>query len=109
MRYKMIGIVALAALAAAGVRAEDSAKSSKYPVQFVTAEKDVNLEVVDWGGSGRPLVFLAALGADALEEGFVAARPAGFAMEPGICPVSGRQHRLRERRIFFYARRFAGR
>jgi non-heme chloroperoxidase len=65
MRNKMIGIVALAALAAAGMRAEDSAKTSKYPVQFVTVEKDVKLEVVDWGGSGRPLVLLAALGADA--------------------------------------------
>jgi pimeloyl-ACP methyl ester carboxylesterase len=65
MRNKMIWIVALAALVAGGIRAEDSAKTSKYPVQFVTVEKDVKLEVVDWGGSGRPLVLLAALGADA--------------------------------------------
>jgi pimeloyl-ACP methyl ester carboxylesterase len=32
---------------------------------MVTVENGVNLEVLDWGGSGRPLVFLAGLGADA--------------------------------------------
>jgi pimeloyl-ACP methyl ester carboxylesterase len=31
-------------------------------VQFVTVDKDVKLEVLDWGGSGRPLVCLAGLG-----------------------------------------------
>ena len=31
-------------------------------VQFVKAEEGVNLEVLDWGGTGRPLVFLAGLG-----------------------------------------------
>lgn len=36
--------------------------SSPHTVQFVSVEKDVKLEVLDWGGSGRPLVFLAGLG-----------------------------------------------
>ena len=36
-------------------------------VQFVPVENDVKLEVLDWGGKGRPIVFLAALGADAHE------------------------------------------
>ena len=31
-------------------------------VQFVTVDKDVKLEVLDWGGAGRPLVLLAGLG-----------------------------------------------
>jgi non-heme chloroperoxidase len=31
-------------------------------VQFVTVEPDVRLEVLDWGGSGRPLIFLAGNG-----------------------------------------------
>jgi non-heme chloroperoxidase len=31
-------------------------------VQFVTVDKDVKLEVLDWGGSGRPMVFLSGLG-----------------------------------------------
>jgi non-heme chloroperoxidase len=35
---------------------------SPHTVQFITVDKDVKLEVLDWGGSGRPLVFLAGLG-----------------------------------------------
>jgi non-heme chloroperoxidase len=36
-----------------------------YHVQFIEVEAGVKLEVVDWGGSGRPLVLLAGLGANA--------------------------------------------
>lgn len=39
--------------------------SSTHKVQFINVEKNVKLEVLDWGGSGRPLVLLAGLGADA--------------------------------------------
>jgi len=35
---------------------------SPHAVQFVSVEEDVKLEVLDWGGSGRPLVLLAGLG-----------------------------------------------
>ena len=35
---------------------------SPHTVQFVTVEPGVKLEVLDWGGTGRPLVFLAGLG-----------------------------------------------
>jgi pimeloyl-ACP methyl ester carboxylesterase len=35
---------------------------SPHSVQFVAVEKDVQLEVLDWGGSGRPVVFLAGGG-----------------------------------------------
>lgn len=35
---------------------------SPHNVQRVTVDKEVNLEVLDWGGSGRPLVLLAGLG-----------------------------------------------
>ena len=38
---------------------------SPHTVQFVIVDKDVKLEVLDWGGSGRPLVLLAGLGATA--------------------------------------------
>jgi non-heme chloroperoxidase len=31
-------------------------------VQFVTVEEGVRLEVLDWGGSGRPIVLLAGRG-----------------------------------------------
>ena len=40
---------------------------SSHTVKFVTVEPSVKLEVLDWGGSGRALVFLAALGDTAHE------------------------------------------
>ena len=36
--------------------------SSAHWVQFVTVDQGVQLEVLDWGGSGRPLIFLAGAG-----------------------------------------------
>jgi hypothetical protein len=38
---------------------------SKHKVQFVTVANGVRLEVLDWGGSGRPVVLLAGLGTTA--------------------------------------------
>src|SRR4051812_22726419 len=35
---------------------------SPHRVQFVTVEPNVRLEVLDWGGSGSPLVLLAGAG-----------------------------------------------
>jgi non-heme chloroperoxidase len=35
---------------------------AKHNVQFVTVEDGVRLEVLDWGGSGKPVVLLAGLG-----------------------------------------------
>ena len=35
---------------------------SPHTVQLVTVDKDVRLEVLDWGGSGAPVVLLAGLG-----------------------------------------------
>jgi non-heme chloroperoxidase len=35
---------------------------SRHQVQFVTVEEGVKLEVLDWGGTGRPVVLLAGLG-----------------------------------------------
>lgn len=35
---------------------------SPHTIQFVTVDENVKLEVLDWGGSGRPLVLLAGLG-----------------------------------------------
>lgn len=35
---------------------------SPHKVQFVAVEKDVKLEVLDWGGSGRPIMLLAGSG-----------------------------------------------
>lgn len=35
---------------------------SPHNVQFATVDNGVQLEVLDWGGNGRPLVFLSGLG-----------------------------------------------
>jgi non-heme chloroperoxidase len=35
---------------------------SPHTIQFVTVDDNVKLEVLDWGGSGRPVVLLAGLG-----------------------------------------------
>jgi pimeloyl-ACP methyl ester carboxylesterase len=58
-------IASLISLVGATLHAKDEAAAARFTVQFVTVEQDVKLEVVDWGGTGRPLVLLAALGADA--------------------------------------------
>ncbi|MGA9959841.1 MAG: alpha/beta hydrolase [Acidobacteriaceae bacterium] len=39
-----------------------SLDTSPHTVQFITVDKDVKLEVLDWGGTGRPVVLLAGLG-----------------------------------------------
>jgi pimeloyl-ACP methyl ester carboxylesterase len=39
--------------------------TTAHKVQFVTVDRNVKLEVLDWGGTGRPLVFLAGLGGTA--------------------------------------------
>jgi pimeloyl-ACP methyl ester carboxylesterase len=39
--------------------------STPTRVLFIEVEEGVKLEVVDWGGTGRPVVLLAGLGADA--------------------------------------------
>jgi non-heme chloroperoxidase len=36
--------------------------SSPHKVQMITVEPGVQLEVLDWGGSGKPLIFLAGAG-----------------------------------------------
>jgi pimeloyl-ACP methyl ester carboxylesterase len=38
---------------------------SPHTVQFINVDKDVRLEVLDWGGSGRPVVLLTGLGNNA--------------------------------------------
>jgi pimeloyl-ACP methyl ester carboxylesterase len=35
---------------------------SPHATRFVTVDKDVRLEVLDWGGSGRPVILLAGGG-----------------------------------------------
>ncbi len=39
--------------------------ASPHAIQFVAIEPDVRLEVLDWGGSGPPLIFMSGLGGTA--------------------------------------------
>src|SRR5574340_963378 len=57
--------VPIALLSAVALTAQDPADSSPHTIQFVTVAKDVKLEVLDWGGSGRPLIFLAGMRSNA--------------------------------------------
>ncbi|HEV2324185.1 MAG TPA: alpha/beta hydrolase [Terracidiphilus sp.] len=53
-----------------GTRTDPQAAAG-YTEQFVTVEPGVKLQVLDWGGSGRPLVLLAGEGSTAHEfDGF---------------------------------------
>jgi non-heme chloroperoxidase len=55
-------LVTLIALSLSELYAQDQTDHSSHAVQFVTVEPGVQLEVLDWGGSGRPLIFLAGAG-----------------------------------------------
>src|SRR5271168_167050 len=45
-----------------GAQSEPWRDPSTHKVQFVTVEEGVQLEVLDWGGTGRPVVLLAGRG-----------------------------------------------
>jgi pimeloyl-ACP methyl ester carboxylesterase len=47
------------------LHAQEKADSSNHSVQMISVERDVSLEVLDWGGIGRPLVLLTGLGDNA--------------------------------------------
>src|SRR6266849_9565141 len=63
-RTLRLGALALASMMAPACTREPAPwqDPSKHRVQFVTVENDVRLEVLDWRGSGRPVVLLAGLG-----------------------------------------------
>lgn len=68
MRFRAItGVAGL--LLSLSIHAASGAQLStaKYTERFVTVEPGVKLQVLDWGGSGRPLVLLAAEGSTAHE------------------------------------------
>jgi non-heme chloroperoxidase len=67
MRVSRRGAAALAFLASL-LSAQQSPgwrDPSPHKLQFVTVDENVRLEVLDWGGSGRPIVFLSGLGGTA--------------------------------------------
>jgi non-heme chloroperoxidase len=70
VRIRCIALACLVAAACAGQAATNAGKPkpaawqdpSPHSIQFVSVENNVHLEVLDWGGSGRPVVLLAGLG-----------------------------------------------
>jgi pimeloyl-ACP methyl ester carboxylesterase len=65
-RYLLSALgVLLAATVSASAQQVEWKDPSSHAVKFVTVEENVQLEVLDWGGSGPPLVLLAGLGATA--------------------------------------------
>src|SRR5580658_4863855 len=62
MRYARPSIVALLAVCWSGLLAQERIDSAPHAVHFVTVEPEVRLEVLDWGGAGKPLIFLAGSG-----------------------------------------------
>jgi alpha-beta hydrolase superfamily lysophospholipase len=61
---RLAGLVLLAFLAVP-LHSQSSAvwkDPSPHTTRFITVDKDVRLEVLDWGGSGRPIVLLAGGG-----------------------------------------------
>lgn len=60
-----LGFCALLFTTPAASQAPEWQDPSPHTVTFVTVDTDVRLEVLDWGGSGPPLVLLAGLGATA--------------------------------------------
>ena len=57
--------VFLATVSPAALRQVEWKDPSPHTVRFAAVDKDVQLEVLDWGGSGTPLVLLAGLGVTA--------------------------------------------
>ncbi|UWZ87079.1 alpha/beta fold hydrolase [Occallatibacter riparius] len=56
-----LSLVLIAALVVT-LKAAAQMDSAPHKIQFVTVENGVQLEVLDWGGTGRPLIFLAGNG-----------------------------------------------
>jgi pimeloyl-ACP methyl ester carboxylesterase len=58
----MLWSFALITVTVCCLHAQDGPDTSAHTVQFVSVDKAVQLEVLDWGGTGKPLVFLAGGG-----------------------------------------------
>lgn len=49
-------------ITATTLHAQNPPDTTHHSTQLITVEKDVKLEVLNWGGTGRPLIFLSGLG-----------------------------------------------
>jgi len=64
-RRQLRRVAILVMLSAGALHGQPTGSPSHSTEQFVAVEKDVKLQVLDWGGTGRALVFLSGLGDDA--------------------------------------------
>ena len=64
MEHFLLRLLTLLAVSAFACAQESSPwhDPSRHTVQFITVDEGVQLEVLDWGGTGRPVVLLAGLG-----------------------------------------------
>lgn len=73
MKSRAVFAITLSAVSVVSACAQQPATNSSakpedrspHVVRFVTVDKDVKLEVLDWGGTGRSVILLAGLGYDA--------------------------------------------
>ncbi|HEV3040364.1 MAG TPA: alpha/beta hydrolase [Candidatus Angelobacter sp.] len=81
-RYYLLVLALLASMYTPIVCAQPSAAwhdPSTHKVQFITVDNGVRLEVLDWGGTGRPMVLLAGAGCTAhIFDGFAEKLTGGF-------------------------------
>ncbi|HXS06110.1 MAG TPA: alpha/beta hydrolase, partial [Rhizomicrobium sp.] len=64
LRFAAVAVLIGSPLQAQPVSAQE-ADTSPHKVHFVATNDHIKLEVLDWGGTGRPLIFLAGLGGTA--------------------------------------------
>lgn len=65
MKSRMLWVLVLSPILVGGLIGQERVHSSEPAVRTVEVERDVSLEVLDWGGTGRPLVLRTGLGDDA--------------------------------------------
>ncbi len=62
MKNMTLCLVTLVLSTAMYLQAQDQIDNSPHKVRLVTVDPGVQLEVLDWGGAGRPLILLAGAG-----------------------------------------------
>jgi non-heme chloroperoxidase len=67
MRMTLVWICVSTSLLGSRVGAQERVDKSPHQARFVSVEENVQLEILDWGGSGRPVILLAGLGSTAHE------------------------------------------
>lgn len=79
MKFLISLCVLFATFAVTGAVAVSAQSSTRPSVRFIEVDRDVKLQVVDWGGSGRPIVLLAGLGVTARDfDGFAQALTSAY-------------------------------